>query len=176
VARYAAALRAAATSAGLVRFAITGLVLTPVSVMARAIPADAAADDLAALFDAALRAEGCYEAGSTPMLWYVNLVYFTGPVHDADELVTWTEARQQIKVIDVLVTELQIAAWRHTVVGMMPVVLASASCAGDPVHDLLRPSADANYATLLRVPSRRALRMRVPLPDAIHPRLATLCT
>lgn len=79
VARYAAALRTAAKSAGPVRFAITGLILTPTSVMARAIPADAAADDLAAIFDAALHAEGCYEAGSTPVLWYVNLVYFTGP-------------------------------------------------------------------------------------------------
>ena len=48
MARYAAALRAAAKSTGPVRFAITGLILTPVSVMARAIPADAAADDLAA--------------------------------------------------------------------------------------------------------------------------------
>ena len=51
VARYAAALRAAAKFTGPVRFAITGLILTPVSVMACAIPADAAADDLAATFD-----------------------------------------------------------------------------------------------------------------------------
>jgi hypothetical protein len=126
-ARYAAALRTAAKSAGPVRFAITGLILTPASVMARAIPADAAADDLAAVFDAALYAEGCYEAGSTPDLWYVNLTYFTGPVRDADELAAWTEARQQMKVTDVRVTEIQVARWRHTATGMMPVVLASAS-------------------------------------------------
>src|SRR5437899_992254 len=81
----------------------TGLILTPVSVMARAIPADSAADDLAAIFDAALHARGCHEAGSTPVLWYVNLVYFTCPVHAADELAAWTEARQQMKVTDVRV-------------------------------------------------------------------------
>jgi hypothetical protein len=127
VARYAAALRAAAKSAGPVRFAITGLILTPISVMARALPADAAADDLAAIFDAALRAEGCYEAGSTPVLWYVNLIYFTGPARAADELAAWTEARQQMKVTDARVTDMQIARWRHTTTGMMPVVLASAS-------------------------------------------------
>ncbi|MGH3260132.1 MAG: hypothetical protein ACRDOU_32825 [Streptosporangiaceae bacterium] len=127
VARYAAALCAAAKSAGPVRFAITGLILTPVSVTARAIPADAAADDLAVRFDAALHAEGCYEAGSTPALWYVNLVYFTGPVPAADELDAWTEARRQMKVTDVQVAEMQIARWQYTTTGMMPVALASAS-------------------------------------------------
>ena len=125
MARYGAALRAAAKSTGPVRFAITGLILTPVSVMARAIPADAAADDLAAMFDAALHAEGCHEAGSTPILWYVNLVYFTGPVHAADDLAAWTEARQQMKVTDVRVAEAQIVRWQYTVTGMMPVALAS---------------------------------------------------
>jgi hypothetical protein len=127
VARYAAALRAAAKSTGPVRFAITGLIMTPVSVMARAIPADAAADDLAATFDAALHAEECHEAGSTPVLWYVNLVYFTGPVHAADALAAWTEARQQMKVTEVRVTEMQIVRWQYTVTGMMPVTLAAAS-------------------------------------------------
>jgi hypothetical protein len=128
VARYAAALRAAAAkSTGPVRFAVTGLTLTPVSVMARAIPADAAADDLATIFDAALHAEGCHEAGSTPALWYVNLVYFTGPVHAADELAAWTEARQQMKVTDARATEMQIVQWQYSVTGMMPIALASAS-------------------------------------------------
>jgi hypothetical protein len=76
--------------------------------------ADAAADDLATIFDAALHAEGCHEAGSTPVLWYVNLVYFTGPVHAAQELATWTEARRQMKVTEVQVTEMQIVRWQYT--------------------------------------------------------------
>lgn len=126
VARYAAALRAAAKPAGPVRFAVTGLILTPASVMARALPADAAADDLAAAFDAALHAQGCHEAGSIPVLWYVNLVYFTGPVHAADELAAWTQARQQMTVTDVQVTEMQIVRWQYTITGMRPVALASA--------------------------------------------------
>lgn len=135
VARYVAALRAAAKFTGPVRFAITGLILTPVSVMARAIPADAAADDLAAMFDAALHAEGCHAAGSTPVLWYVNLVYFTGPVHAADELAAWTEARQQMKVTDVRVAEAQIVRWQCTITGMMPVALASAGLCFRAVPD-----------------------------------------
>lgn len=127
VARYAAAQDAAAKSAGPVRFAITGLILTPISVMARALPADAAADDLAARFDAALHAEGCPETGSIPAFWYVNLVYFTGPVHAAEDLAAWTEARQQMTVTDVRVTEMQLVRWQHTVTGMMPLALAAAS-------------------------------------------------
>jgi hypothetical protein len=127
VARYAAALSAAAKFTGPVRFTITGLILTPISVMACAIPADAAADDLAAMFGAALQAEECHEAGSTPVLWYVNLVYFTGPVDAAEELAAWTEARQQMQVTDVRVTEMQIVRWQHATTGMMPVPLASAS-------------------------------------------------
>jgi len=127
VGRYAAALRAAAQSTGPVRFAVTGLTLTPVSIMARAIPADAAADDLAAMFGAALHAGGCHQAGSTPVLWYVNLVYFTGPVYAAGDLATWTEARQQITVTNVRVTKMQIVRWQYTTTGMTPVPLASAS-------------------------------------------------
>ena len=54
-------------------------------------------------------------------------MYFTCPVHAADELAAWTEARQQMKVTDVRVTEIQIVRWQYTVTGMMPVALASAS-------------------------------------------------
>ena len=56
-----------------------------------------------------------------------NLVCLTGPVRAADELAAWTEARQQMKVTDVRVTEMQVARWQYTTAGMMPVVLASAS-------------------------------------------------
>jgi hypothetical protein len=38
-----------------------------------------------------------------------------------------TEARQQMTVTDVRVTQMQIARWQHTTTGMMPVALASAS-------------------------------------------------
>jgi hypothetical protein len=125
VTRYAAALSSAARATGPVRFTVTGLTLTPVSVMASAVPADTAADDLAAAFDAALRAEGCHDAGSMPDLWYVNLVYFTGSVRDAGELIGWVEARREMQVADVRITNLHIVRWHYTVTGMVPIVLAS---------------------------------------------------
>lgn len=125
VVRYAAALRSAAKTTGPVRFTLTGLILTPVSVMAAAVPADTAADDLAVAFDIALHAEGCCDAGAIPGLWYVNLVYFTGPVRDAEELIGWVEARRAMHVADVRVTGLQIVSWQNTGTGMVPIVLAS---------------------------------------------------
>jgi len=127
VARYAVALRAAARFTGSVRFMVTGLILTPVSVMARAVPADASADGLAAAFGAALHAEGCHDAGSAPALWYVNLVYFTAPIRAADELVGWTESRQDVEVAKLRVTEMQIVRWEYTATGMIPIGLASAT-------------------------------------------------
>lgn len=120
-------LRTAVSGTGPVRFAVTGLTLTPMSVMACAIPADTAAADLASAFGVALAAGGLPDAGVTPDIWYVNLVYFTGPLRDARNLIGWVEARREIKVTDVLVTDIQLTRWRHTRTGMMPVVLASAA-------------------------------------------------
>jgi predicted RecB family endonuclease len=125
VARYAAALRAAVRGIGPIRFTITGLTLTPISVMARARPAGPAADDLADAFGAALGPDGRYR--DRPDIWYVNLAYFTGPVRDPQGLIDWIAARRERKVTDVLVTDIQIVRWCYTSTGMMPVVLASAT-------------------------------------------------
>lgn len=54
--------------------------------MARAAPADTVPDDLAQAYSAALSAEGYDQAGLTPDIWYFNLVYFTGPIRDAQAL------------------------------------------------------------------------------------------
>jgi hypothetical protein len=137
VARYAAALRTAVRGIGPIRFALTGLTLTPISVMARASPADTAADDLADAFAVALDPDGRYR--DRPGIWYVNLAYFTGPVRDAQDLIDWVAARRELTVADVLVTDIQIVRWRYTSTGMMPVVLASAAPPGRT--RLMRPSA-----------------------------------
>lgn len=126
VTRYSAALRTAAAGAGPLRFTITGLTLTPISVMACATPVDAAADDLARAFSAALSTQGC-DAGTTPGIWYLNLAYYTGPVRDPRALISWVRARRQTKIADVLVTSVQLVHWHHTPAGMTPTVLASAT-------------------------------------------------
>lgn len=126
VARYAAAMRAAISGIGPLRFAVTGLTLTPISVMACAAPADTVPDDLAQAYSAALSAEGCGQAGLTPDIWYFNLVYFTGPIRDAQALIEWVTERREAKVANVLVTDIQLVRWRYTSTGMVPIVLASA--------------------------------------------------
>jgi hypothetical protein len=54
-------------------------------------------------------------------------VYFTGPVRDAADLIDWVAARRAAALADVLVTDIQIARWRYTGAGMLPVLLASAT-------------------------------------------------
>lgn len=125
VARYAAAMRSAADGVRSLRFAVTGLTLTPISVMACAAPADAAPDNLGHDLAAALSADGCGRVGRAPDIWYLNLAYFTGPVSDPDGLVEWVSARRETTVIDVLVEDIQLVRWRHVGDGMAPVVLAS---------------------------------------------------
>ena len=127
VARYAAALRMAAADIGPIQFTINGLTLTPISVMASAAPADGAADELAAAFGAALLAGGCPDAGITPDIWYVNLVYFTGPIRDPRHLVAWVAARRQMEITELQVTGIQIVRWDYTGTGMVPTVLAAAA-------------------------------------------------
>jgi hypothetical protein len=126
VARYAAALRTAVGGVRSLRFAVTGLTLTPISVMACAAPTDSAPDNLAQDFTATLSADECGHSGRAPDIWYFNLVYFTGPVRDPHSLVEWVAARRETKVTDVLVEDIQLVRWRHIGDGMIPVVLASA--------------------------------------------------
>lgn len=106
---------------------MTGITLTPISVMACAAPAGAAPDNLAQDLTAALSAEGYGHAGRAPDVWYVNLVYFTGPVRDPHGLVEWVAARRVAKVTDLLVQDIHLVRWRHIGDGMIPVVPASAT-------------------------------------------------
>jgi hypothetical protein len=127
VARYAAAMRTAACGIRSLRFDVTGLTLTPISVMACAAPADAGPANLVRDVAAALSAEGCGHAGREPDVWYLNLVYFTGPIRDPYGLVEWVAARRETRVTEVLVEDIQLVQWHHIGNGMIPAVLATAS-------------------------------------------------
>jgi len=127
VARYAAALHMAVQDVGPIRFTVNGLTLTPISVMASAAPADDAADELATAFATALLAKGCPDAGITPDIWYVNLVYFTGLIRDPRHLADWVAAHRQMEITELQVTGIQIVRWDYTGTGMVPVVLAAAA-------------------------------------------------
>jgi hypothetical protein len=125
IARYSAALRTAVNGTGPLRFSVIGLTLTPVSVMACAVPADTGPDDLVEAYGRALSAEGCGLAGRAPDIWYLNLVYFTGPVRDAQALTEWIAARREAYVTNLQVTDIQLVRWHHTNTGMAPEVLTA---------------------------------------------------
>lgn len=125
VARYAAALRTAMEGIGPIRFTVTGLTLTAHSVMACAIPANTAADDLATAYGEALGADGWHEREFNRDLWYLNLIHFAEPVQRPAELISYVDARRTTDLADILVTEVQIAQWRHSLTGMLPVAHAS---------------------------------------------------
>jgi hypothetical protein len=124
-ARYAAALGKAAGEPPPIRFALTGLTLTPVSVMACATPAGPAADELADAFADQLRAVGLPDIGRLADIWYVNLVYFTGRVRDATALVDWVAARHTTAITGIRVNEIQLTQWRYAGNGMVPVPMVS---------------------------------------------------
>jgi hypothetical protein len=135
-ARYAAALRRAASDPQPMRFTLTGLTLTPVSVMACAVPATRAADELADAFAEQLAAAGLPGIGRPADIWYVNLVYFAGPVRDASALVDWVAARRTTPITEVRVTEIQLTRWRYAESGMVPVPMMSIKVPDQPSHRL----------------------------------------
>jgi hypothetical protein len=125
VERYAVALRSAAAGIGPIRFTVTGLTLTSHSVMACAVPADSAADDLAAAYADALGSDGWHEGEFQRDYWYLNLVHFAEPIGRPDELVGFVADRRTAELADLLVAAIQITQWRHAGTGMLPITHAS---------------------------------------------------
>ncbi|WP_234010289.1 hypothetical protein [Streptomyces sp. SPB074] len=78
VTRYRSALRRSCGRVGPVRLELTGLTLTPTSVMPCASSPDRAADRFAACLAEELGHDGWFEAGFTRDIWYANLVHLTG--------------------------------------------------------------------------------------------------
>lgn len=125
VARYAAALRAAAAGVGPLRFDVVGLTLTPLSVMACALPAGEAPDRLSAGYAAALGPDGWLEKEMRRDIWYLNILHFAAPVRDPQALIDWVADRRAVSPIPVRVSEVEIAAFQFTGAGMAPRRLAA---------------------------------------------------
>ncbi|MEY9933238.1 hypothetical protein ABH926_007891 [Catenulispora sp. GP43] len=125
VARYADALRTAAAGVRPLTFAVTGLTLTPLSVMACAVPADGAADRLSAAYAAALGPDAWFEKEFRRDFWYLNILHFAAPVADPRALIDWVAERRAAASMRLRVTEVEIATWRFTGSGMTPQRLAA---------------------------------------------------
>lgn len=125
VTRYAGALQRAAAGVRPLTFDVTGLTLTPLSVMACVLPADDAADRLSAAFTEALGPDAWLENGFQRDIWYLNILHFAAPVADPRALIGWVTERRESAPIPLRVTEVEIATWRFTGAGMTPLRLAA---------------------------------------------------
>lgn len=124
--RYREALVRAARRAGPVRFRLTGLTLTPSSVMLCAEPIGDPPGVLAAALADELGDAGWFEAEFRRDIWYANLVHFAGPLRDAAALVAWVRARRHRALGVSVHTYAQLAVWRFDGRQCVPEVLGEA--------------------------------------------------
>lgn len=113
-----AALHRATAATPPLRFLLTGLTLTSVSVMAQVEPLD----DEPWRFMRRLRTElgplAWYEdAWMERNIWYANVLHFAGPIRDAAGLVDWVVRRREIEPIDFTVGSADLVRSRHTRIG-----------------------------------------------------------
>jgi hypothetical protein len=125
--RYAAALNRAVAGIGPLDFDVVGLTLTRLSVMACELPVDGGPDRMSAAYTAALGPDAWLETGLgfQRSIWYVNLLHFAAPIGRPQALVDWVAERRDFAPIPVRIVEIEVAAWRFTGDGMVPVRLVA---------------------------------------------------
>lgn len=130
VARYGLALERTAKRCRPVRFALTGITLTPIAVMACIEPIDTAADELAMALAEELGADAWREANFDRDIWYATLVHFTGPIEDPGGLVDWVVERRRTSFGMAGSTEVELIRWTYDGHQVQPVRLSLATLAG----------------------------------------------
>jgi hypothetical protein len=113
-----AALRRCVAATPPLRFRLTGLTLTSVSVMAQVEPLD----DEPWRFMRRLRAElgplAWYEdAWMERNIWYANVLHFAGPIRDAAGLIDWVVRHRDVEPLDFTVGSAHLVRSRHRRVG-----------------------------------------------------------
>ncbi len=127
VARYLGAVDRTASRCPQFALRLTGLVLTPGTVMATAEPVDGRAFTTMDVLEDELSADAWYEQQFGQRdIWYVNLVHFTGPVREPEALVDWVESRRTLGLGTVELATLSLVRFelsQDDVPGMRPVAL-----------------------------------------------------
>ena len=96
VARYLDALRTASAIIGPISLALTGVTLTPNSVMLCTDPIENKIQDFHARLGDALGEDGWLEANIGRNIWYANLVHFTSAPDHPRGLVDWVARRRAL--------------------------------------------------------------------------------
>lgn len=112
IARYRAAMDRAAP--GPTRFRVTGLTLTPGSVMACAVPLDANADDFMDRLVTELGPDGWFERPHGRRdIWYLNLLHFTTAVTRPEELIHWVTDHRSTELSEVSISGPELVRFRY---------------------------------------------------------------
>ncbi|MEV8445059.1 hypothetical protein [Streptomyces parvus] len=130
VLRYQTALRRSSARVGTIRLELTGLTLTPASVMLCASPSDDAIERFAEYLAEELAGDGWFEAGFIRDIWYANLVHFTGPPDIPQTLVEWVAARRSLDLGASMHTCADLISWTFNGRHMVPATLGSAKLGG----------------------------------------------
>lgn len=119
--RYKAALYAAAAQVGPARIQVTGLTLTPGTVMACAVPLDAQADLLMDRFAEELGPDGWLEhADGRRDIWYLNLLHFTTDIASPQILIDWVAARRNLDLGQTTIPTTELVRFHHSPDGSRP--------------------------------------------------------
>jgi hypothetical protein len=98
VTRYRSAIRRASIrSSWPIGFRVTGLTLTPGTVMACAEPLDDAAGAFSDHLTTELGPDAWYETDRRD-IWYLNLLHFTGDIADPEDLITWVKSHRSTAI------------------------------------------------------------------------------
>jgi hypothetical protein len=129
--RYQSALERAAKDTGPARIQVTGLTLTPGSVMASAVPLDPQADLLMDRLATELGPDAWFELPHGRRdIWYLNLVHFTGDIPNPERLIDWVAARRSTYLGEATISTAELVRFHHAPTPprpyMRPEVLAEA--------------------------------------------------
>lgn len=117
-AEWFAAMRRAAAATPALRFQLTGLTLTSVSVMAQVEPLDEEPWRFMRRLRDELGPLAWYEDDWMERnIWYANVLHFAAPIRDAAGLVEWVRAHREIEAVDFTVDGAQLVRSRHTRLG-----------------------------------------------------------
>ncbi|HEY0472030.1 MAG TPA: hypothetical protein VGD34_10190 [Kribbella sp.] len=133
--RYRKAMEAAAAQAGPASFRVTGLTLTPGTVMACAKPTDAQADLILDTFAASLGPDAWYEqAFGRRDIWYLNLLHFTTDIAQPHALIDWVTSHRSTDLGTTTIPTAELVRFHLCAddmrPSMRPQVLASAALLG----------------------------------------------
>lgn len=113
--RFAAALSRAAVDTPPLRFAITGVTLTPISVMVQVEADGDDAWDLLRRVGDELGPDGYYEsAWGQRDLFYTNVIHFADQIEDPNGLISWVRRHRALEPIPFEVNEIELVRYWHT--------------------------------------------------------------